>query len=105
MIMEKSIPQMISLIFVLNMILFMNFGKCHLGPKTSKIEASFFENIFPMRASSTSYNENNYAPGDFRQRIAKSFGDDFIVYLIDGTIEKYKIPGQENKVSNIVLVC
>jgi hypothetical protein len=28
-------------------------------------EASFFENIFPMRASSTSYNENNYAPGDF----------------------------------------
>jgi hypothetical protein len=75
-------------------------------------EASFFENIFPMRAGSTSYNENNYAPRDFippnneththtpcnednnlvireaphgskRQRIAKSFGDDFIVYLVD----------------------
>jgi hypothetical protein len=76
-------------------------------------DASFFEDIFPMRsAGSTSLGENNhthmYDPKDFipppesfdeiytpskkvneptrknkRPKIAKSFGDDFIVYLVD----------------------
>jgi hypothetical protein len=69
-----------------------------------------------MRASITSYNENNYDPGDLappnnetrthtqsnednnlviheaphrskRQRIVKSIGDDFIVYLIDDVLK------------------
>jgi hypothetical protein len=71
-------------------------------------DASFFEDIFPMRAvGSNSLSENNHTPPlesfdeiytppeednhlvneptrkSKRPRIAKSFGDDFIVYLVD----------------------
>jgi hypothetical protein len=78
-------------------------------------DATFFEDIFPMKGSSSSSNQempsssrqelftipeptisiehshnpvedNNEAPTrSKRQRTAKSFGDDFIVYLVDDT--------------------
>ena len=87
----------------------------HVGTILESNDATFFENIFPMKDMSGSSNQeisipssqeliaipestisiehienpvedNNEAPiRSKRQRIAKSFGDDFIVYLVDDT--------------------
>src|SRR6266498_1641314 len=84
----------------------------HVGTIMESRDATFFENIFPMRDETSSsrqefieedistepmeHNEhtlvenpeedNNEAPRKSkRQRTAKSFGDDFIVYLVDDT--------------------
>jgi hypothetical protein len=84
----------------------------HVGTIMESRDATFFENIFPMRDETSSsrqelienygsaepieHNEhtlvenseedNNDAPRKSkRQRIVKSFGDDFIVYLINDT--------------------
>ena len=84
----------------------------HVGTIMESRDATFFENIFPMRDETSSsrqefieddgsaepieHNEhtlvenpeedNNDAPRKSkRQRTVKSFGDDFIVYLIDDT--------------------
>jgi hypothetical protein len=84
----------------------------HVGTIMESRDATFFENIFPMReeARRTSselsvnkepivlieYNERTHEKNpeeddnealrrSKRQRTTKSFGDDFIVYLVDGT--------------------
>src|SRR3954462_7958723 len=87
----------------------------HVGTIMESNDATFFEDIFPMKDSSSSSNQempslssqelitipeptisiehpdnpvedNSEAPTrSKRQRIAKSFGDDFIVYLVDDT--------------------
>jgi hypothetical protein len=89
----------------------------HVGTLMESRDATFFENIFPMKeVDSTSSHElsinnepkepavlieHNEQPHEEnpeedgnealrkskRQRIAKSFGDDFIVYLVDDTLE------------------
>ena len=87
----------------------------HVGKIMESNDATFFEDIFPMKDMATSSNqempsssnqepvtitkpaisiehfespveEKNKVPTrSKRQRIAKSFGDDFLVYLIDDT--------------------
>ena len=87
----------------------------HVGMIMESNDATFFEDIFPMKDMATSSNqempsssnqepvtitkpaismehfespmeENNEVPTrSKRQRTAKSFGDDFLVYLIDDT--------------------
>ena len=84
----------------------------HVGTILESRDATFFENIFPMKETSRSSSneliqnrghndsvvsfeqtlEENHEKYDNevtrkskRQRIAKSFGDDFIVYLVDDT--------------------
>ena len=87
----------------------------HIGTIMESNDATFFENIFPMKDMSGSSNQeipfslsqdliaipestisiehvdnpvedDNEAPvRSKRQRTAKSFGDDFIVYLVDDT--------------------
>src|SRR3954470_6670748 len=87
----------------------------HVGTIMESNDETFFEDIFPMKDSSSSSNQempslssqeliiipkptisiehpdnpvedNNEAPTrSKRQRTAKSFGDDFIVYLVDDT--------------------
>ena len=85
----------------------------HVGTIMESNDATFFEDIFPMKDMSSSSNQEIHIPsseeltvipeptiamehaenpveGDNetpvrskRQRTAKSFGDDFIVYLVD----------------------
>src|SRR5438105_3493115 len=79
----------------------------HVGTIMESNDAIFFEDIFPMKDNPSSSSqdlatipepiismehfdnpveEDNEAPRrSKRQRIAKSFGDDFIVYLVDDT--------------------
>ena len=84
----------------------------HVGTILESRDVTFFENIFPMKETSSSSSnefiqnsghndsvvsfeqplEENHEKDDNevirkskRQRIAKSFGDDFIVYLVDDT--------------------
>jgi hypothetical protein len=83
-----------------------DFPDVHVNTVTESCDASFFDDIFPMKdrvaarsEASTSYtpqpnpvseqhNEDNnmVAPRrSNRQRTEKSFSDDFIVYLVDDT--------------------
>jgi hypothetical protein len=89
-----------------------DFPDVHVNTVTESRDATFFENIFPMKdrvaarsEASTSYtpepNTVSLAPAYFeqhnednnmvaprrskRQRTEKSFSDDFIVYLVDDT--------------------
>jgi hypothetical protein len=91
-----------------------DFSDVHVNTVTESRDASFFEDIFPMKdrvaacsEASTSYtpesNPVSLPPAYFehhiednsivaprrskRQRTEKSFSDDFIVYLVDDTIK------------------
>ena len=84
----------------------------HIGTIMESIDATFFENIFSMRDETSSSRQEFIENDNFtesiehseptlvenpqednnetlrkskRQRTAKSFGDDFIVYLVDDT--------------------
>ncbi|KAK1664874.1 hypothetical protein QYE76_053033 [Lolium multiflorum] len=58
----------------------------HVGTIMESNDATFFEDIFPMKETSSSSTQEMPTPKrSKRQRTAKSFGHDFIVYLVDDT--------------------